>query len=192
MKKALVFLALILATSSTILPSCNKIKDEIVSNLDPFIYYSNVSFEIPTLLAPFEYTTPEQTEMININSIIRENAGINLNISNFNSIALKDITLHLNNGTPVTNWTNFEYIEVQANTDKGIDAARPWLHSNVAIANTEAERFTDKTLVFENENLKDYVDGEATIVHYRFKAKTRSAVITPMQIDAAIRYEFKP
>ena len=179
-------------TAFVSLSSCEKIKNEIVSNIDPFLYSSVTSFEIPALAAPFEYTAPEQTETIHINDIIKDNAGLNLNINNFSSIALKDIRLHLKNGTNADNWADFEYLNVEANTDKGISAGKPWLKSSISIPNNATERFSDKMLVFVNANIKDYIDGEATTVHFRLSAKTRSVITNPMQIDATIDYEFKP
>lgn len=177
-------------------PSCNKVKDEILKNIDPFTYaQEHVTFEIPAqpIVLPLEFTTPEQTETIYINQIIKDNSGLNVNIDDFSYIKLKDATLKLMNGDAANNWTNIEYIEAQANTDKGLNTGKAWLVTRLDIPNDPAVKYSDKTLSFPDENLKDYVNGdEATVVHYKWKVKPRLGTTINLNVDATIRYEFKP
>lgn len=175
--------------------SCDKIKDEIVSHIDPFTYsQTGASFDIPAqpILLPLEYNSPEQTEFININQVIKDNAGLDLNINDFSYIKLIDATFHLTNGTEDANWTNIDYAEVQANTDKGLNAGKPWLVANISIPNDPSQKYSDKMLTFPDQNLKDYLDGDGTVVHYKFKIKPRAGTATDMHVEAIVRYEFKP
>jgi len=41
-------------------------------------------------------------------------------------------------------------------------------------------------------NLKDYVDGDGTVVHYKLRIRQRRGTLVSMPIDAVITYEFKP
>lgn len=194
MKKILLLAGMVgLGTVAASLQSCDKVKEEIVNHLDPFTYsQSDISFEAPPMPLTMEYTSPEETEVLNINEIIRKNSGLNVDIDNFSSITLQDATLHLKNGTNNANWTNMEYAEIQVNTDKGLNAGKDWITANVTIPDDASERFTDKTLEFPNVNLKEYLNGEGTVLHYRFKIKPRRPTLTSMQFDVTIRYSFKP
>lgn len=187
---------LVLFIGMNIFQSCNKVKDAIISQIDPFNYSLNdVSFDIPAqpIALPLEYDTPEQTESVNINQVIHDNSGIGFNINDFSSIMLKDATLHLTNGTASSNWTNIEFAEVQANTDKGLNAGKPWLIANLNIPSSASEQFSDKTLTFDNNvNLKDYVDGNGTVIHYKFRIKPRLGTTDVMHVVATVRLEFKP
>lgn len=193
MKKLILALAAITITTQ----SCNKVKEEILKQIDPFTYsQKNISFEIPAQpgAEPVEYVVPQQSETVNIGQVIKENSGLGIDIDDFSAIYLKDVILQLKNGTDANNWTNLEYAEVEANTDKGIAAGKGWLKARADIANTEAERFSDKKLAFPSDNLKDYVSGsEETKIYYRYKIKPRTNGTTEaMKIDATVELEFKP
>jgi len=194
MKKILLFAGMIgLGTVAASLQSCDKVKEEIINHIDPFTYsQSNISFEAPPMPLTVEYNSPEETEPLDINQIIKKNSGLNVDIDNFSSITLQDATLHLKNGTNDANWTNIEYAEIEINTDKGLDAGKDWITADVSIPDDPGERLTDKILKFPNVNLKEYLDGEGTILHYRFKIKPRRPTLTSMQFDVILRYSFKP
>jgi len=173
--------------------SCKKIKDEIVSNISPFVYSSTQAFEVPAPLPVAPYTAPQQSETINLNQVVKDNSGLGLDVSNFSYIGLKDVTLQLTNGTDANNWLNFEYIEIQVNTDKGIAANRPWLTARNSINISDAgQAYGDKVLTFPAQNMKEYINGHNTTIYYRFSTNVVHPVTATMKMNATVRYEFKP
>lgn len=193
--KKLLFSLLVVSGSATVFTSCNKIVDEIKKNINAFNYTApEVTYDLPAIAEGQEYKSEDQTYDLNINQIIDENVGDDLNVTldDISKISINKITLHMENGDDDNNWTNFESATVKANTDKGKSEGKADLTATTSIEDIESERYTDKVITFADHNLKDYVNGEGTKVTYSISAKARRAVTKQVKIIATIQYSFKP
>lgn len=192
MKKSL--LLAVLATGVLFNASCDKVKDKIKANINPFNYdQPEFSGSIPIVATAQVYRSGDQTYVININQIITDNAGgVNINIDNISKITLQKVVLKLENGDDNNNWTNFEYAASVFNTDKGRNAGKPELYSLVGIDDLLTERFTDKEITFSDVNLKEYFNGTNTTVYYKIETKARRATTKELMVKAILTYKIEP
>jgi hypothetical protein len=195
MKKIIICLV-VFAIPITIntLSSCNNVKEEIINVLPPFTYtQTGIAFDIPPvpIVVPEPIPTPEQIISININQLIKDNAGINYNINNISSIKIKNVSLHLTNPDANNNWTNFESAELFFNTEKGISENKPWISGSLFIPDVDSVRFTDKVVTISDVNLKTYLYGDADVIHYKALIKNRKTTSTTLHTEVSIKFEFK-
>ena len=196
MKRALLSLGLLALVAGTTVSfqSCNKIKDEILKHIDAFTWtQADLTYEIPVLPSTDIYQSPMDTFTLNIDQIIKDNAGIDFSIDDISTIKIKEITLKLDQTDDENNWTNFSMIEAWANTDKGIADNKGWLHGTATIANTEEAKYSEKVIhVSDDINFKDYLNGGPTLARFYVKVQPVTATNHPMTLKFSVRYEFQP
>ena len=192
MKKALLSFGLLalVAGASVSIQSCNKIKDEIAKHIDAFTFtQAALTYDIPVLADQASWESGFETYTINVNEIIKEEAGVDFDIDNISTIKIKEINIHLQNADAENNWTNFEQVEAWANTDKGMAAGKNDLYGKV----TTFTPYDDvKITVDQNINFKDYLNGDATVVTYKIKTKAIDGTNHPLTAKVTVSYEFKP
>lgn len=194
MKKTILSLLFIGSAATFSLTSCDELKDKVKDLMPAFTHSSKVTITLPDSIPSGSAGEIEQMSDFNINEILQEGAGDGHSLDDVNSIMLKTVTLHLVDSTAdeQNNWTNFANASMSMNTEKGKSGGKPALSQSVTIADTEAEKLTDKVLTFAENNLKDYVDAGATKAIYSFTATARRDVSKPLTIIATIEYSFKP
>lgn len=192
--KKLLLSALIIGSTGLLTSSCNKVVDQIKSNLDPFTYTApEITIELTSPLPAGQlYNSQDQTYDFNISEILKDNvSSLNVSLDDVSKVTLEKVTLHLENGDDDNNWTNFETASVTANTDKGVANSKADLSASKNIENTTDQKYTDQEIVFDDNNLKDYVNNDGTKVTYSMSAKSRSDVNKDLTITAKIQYSFK-
>lgn len=191
MKK--MFFTLGCITAILFFQSCEKVKDAVLDKIDPFtISLSENEFEIPMVEEAVAFTTPPVEEVVDINQLVKKNAGVNMKIQDFSYVRLLDAKLKLDRQSETTNWTNLEYTSIEVNTDRGLQEGKPWLKAEAYIADEEAEKFSDKTLAFPETNMLDYLYDTETVLMYRFTVKMRRGMTEGLPVKSKIRLEFKP
>src|SRR5690606_1038803 len=132
-----------------------------------------ITFIIPESPAGISYDIANEADF-NINDIIKSNnSGKDYSIDDVSRITIEQVTIHIENPDSANDWTNFETISVKTNTNKGQKAGKADLTASINVNDTDADKLSDKVLVFEENNLKDYVDGEGTKAVYSLVGKTR-------------------
>jgi len=193
MKKVLITLGLIalVGGSSVSFFSCNKIKDEIAKQLDPFNFEEqNITYDLPVLTATGTFTT-EETSNININQMIKDEAGVDFDIDDVSSIKIKKITLTLLDATNESNWTNVESATVVMQTKTGKANGKPTLIASETIEDVESARFTPVVIEPNDINLKEYFNGDGEEVTYYLSGVARRPTDKTLKINAVIEYEIK-
>lgn len=193
MKKALLslsFLATIAAASFSI-QSCNKIKDEIIKNIDPFNFTEqDITYGVPPITTTTTFSTRD-SGTININQQIKDNAGVDIDINKVSSIKIKKITLTILNADEENNWTNLETITAGFQTKTGTQNGKQEQLWTKNIADVAAEKYVPQVIEPADVNLKEYFNGDRETVYYIVSAKARRATTKELNVNAVIEYEVK-
>jgi hypothetical protein len=198
MKKLIYSIALLgIATAAVVnLQSCDKIKEEVAGQIDPFSFtQQNVTITVPPLAGNDTASTSETNVPINIGQLISDNvpSGVSVGFDDVSSIKIKKITMNLVQGmAPSNNWTNFEGLFFAANTDKGL-AANPqmdWQGVWTGIVDDTAFAYAPVEIVWPNPvNLKSYFNSTGTTnATYYLQGAMRRATDT-LKVNANIEYE---
>ncbi|HRO41481.1 MAG TPA: hypothetical protein PL009_01510 [Flavipsychrobacter sp.] len=193
MKKLILSFGLLalVAGASFSLQSCNKIKDEIAKQIDPFNFTEqDITYDVPVLTMSGTFVAND-TDNININQMIKDEAGVDFNIDNVSSIKIKKITLSILNADNENNWTNAEAVAAGFQTKTGNANGKQiqiWARN---INDVEAERFADQVIEPNDVNLKDYFNGSGEEVYYHISATARRATNKQLNVNAKIEYEVK-
>jgi hypothetical protein len=195
MKKVLYSLGLvaIVAGAAVSFQSCNKIKDEIKKNIDPIDYSQpSVTFNVPvvTTTAPFQGF---DTATINMDQIIKDEAGVDFSINDISTITINKVVLHLAGADATNNWTNFSDAGAYLNTDKGIAAGKNNILATVTVPDVVSNQYNDVVITGDNNlNLKDYFNGGNTKVYVLYAANARRQTTHPLTMTATLTYTIKP
>lgn len=190
--KKLLFSLMLIGGGAIAITSCNKIKDQILKNLNPFTKTFDVSFVVNPISGT-DYNSGIQTQVININQLIKDNAGgLDVDIDNISEIKAKKVTLKLQDGDDANNWTNLQDIGFVFNTDKSISNSKPTLIWGFNVDDLASLKYSDIEIIPNDLNLKDYFNGDATNVNYVLQATARRPTTKPLNIIATVEYDFKP
>lgn len=192
MKKAAVAFALfgLISGASLSFQSCNKIKDEIAKQIDPFNFSSqSVTYTVPILTNTSEQSASE-TVNININELVKENAGIDISIDNVTGIKVKSITMNIENADTENNWTNFDFVKATVQTATGSSHGKAPISWTKNIPDDAAQAFMPQVLQpADGINLKDYFVGDGENVTYTINVKARRATTKALTVNAVVEYE---
>ncbi len=193
MKRSLLSFALCALVSGTLftVQSCNKIKDEIVKQIDPISFTrQDISYTVPGITTTAEFSTND-TGNININQLIKDETGIDVNINKVSSIRIKKITLELKNADEENNWTNAEYIITGFQSKTGIQKGKQQLSWKKDIEDVESQKYAVQVIEPEHTNLKDYFNGDGEEVYYLISVKARRETKKELVMNATVEYEVK-
>jgi hypothetical protein len=197
MKKVLYSLGLlaIVAGATVSFQSCNKIKDEIKGQINPFNFtQQDITLTVPALSGTDTSSQFATSVPLNISQVIADNntSGISVGYDDISSIKIKKITLTLVEGMSSTsNYTNYEGIFFAANTDIGKAKNLSYQGVWAGIDDLTANQYAPVVLEFPapQTNLKEYFtkDGNTNCEYYLQAAMRRSTV--PMKVRAVVEYE---
>jgi hypothetical protein len=200
MKRALLSLGLlaIVAGATVSFQSCNKIKDEIMKNIDPF-NFSQQSFELT--IDPVNadsINTGVVTTNINLQDSINKYvpSGLSLLVSSVKEVRLVKVTVSPVSGfTAENNFTNVSDVAAMFNTNIGLNKQLWPVGIWTQIADNAASQF--QPLVFDytqsKPNIKEYFSTSgATEVKYYLKGKLRRPITQQMKVNVSVEYQIVP
>lgn len=167
---------------STLLPSCDKVKDAIRINLPTQTV--NADFEIQPVnpgtaqIAAFQWG-------INLDSIIKK-SNSDLGIGNIKKAKIASIVLTLKNQTSNDNWSAFSSAEAGFASNAGGSTGN---YITFASLPSIAETYSSATLEIpvSDIDLKDQFN--ATIFYYKLKATARRTTSTVLSGTATIKFD---
>lgn len=192
---------LLLLTGITItLNSCDKVKDIIKGNIDPF-NFSQQSFVVvlnPSDLQGDSIKTQVSRNNVDLQATINANlpSGITLKASDISQIKLNRITVAPESGfNAQNNFTNLANLAVLFNTNVGLSKQLFPVGLFAEVPNTQANE--TQPLVFDytasNTNLKDYfnLSGNTEVIH-GISGKVRRPITQQMQVRVTVEYTIVP
>jgi hypothetical protein len=195
MKKALLSLSLLaaVAVGSFSFQSCNKIKDEIAKQIDPFNFtHQNINFTVPEITSTMTYTSSGiDTADIDLDQIIKENAGSSFGVNNIQSLVIDKITLTITNPDEHNNLTNFDSVQVYVNSDQGIQNGKNDIYAYAWVTDGAYDPNNQTLTITGDPNLQmmDYLKGNK--VYYWFRARARRTTDKELMINMKIDYKVK-
>jgi hypothetical protein len=191
------FALLIIAVGFMAFSGCNKIKEKIAANIDPFDVQQE-SFELTIPPTSSDSLSVSGTYLMNIrDSIIRHIPnGIDFQFDLMNGIFLKYVTIEPVSGfTSENNFTDFSQAIFSFHTNIGMQKGRPLVWMGRALTDDPAWETTPINLDFLSQtmNLKEYFTGQGvTTIHYGLEASLREAVTQEMKVKVTVMYQIKP
>lgn len=202
MKKLFLILGLLTITGGSLsVQSCNKVKDAILKNIDPF------NFSMQSFVVTFEPTTADSintdivSTVINLQDSINKfvPSGVNLSISDLKEVRLNKVTVSPESGfTPGATGNNFTNIEgafAMFNSNRGIANGLGPIGMLLYLTTSPTDEMTP--LVFDysdkNVNLLNYFhsSGETEIM-YQLIGKLRRPVTAPLKVRVQVEYTIIP
>jgi len=200
MKKALLSFGLIaLVAGAFSIQSCNKIKDEIANQLDPF-NFSQQSFEITVpATAADSVNTGLVSSTINLQQYIDDNlpSGVSLGFDMIDKITLKKVTIapaDVSGFDNANNFTNFSDLFAIFNTNVGVNKNLTSILTFGSIDDVTANQYMPIVLEYNNPpNLKDYFNASGnTEVQYYIYGHLRRSTTHDVKVKVTVEYEITP
>ena len=167
---------------STLLPSCNKVKDAIRINIPTQTV--NADFEIQ-LVSPGTQQVSSFSWGINLDSTIKK-SNPDLGISNIKQAKIKSIVLTLNNSTQTDNWSSFSSAEAGFASNAGGTIGSYTTFANLP---SIAETYSSTSLEIPVSDIDFKDQFNATIFYYKLKATARRATTTVLKGTATIKFD---
>ncbi|MBS1781956.1 MAG: hypothetical protein JSS78_02710 [Bacteroidetes bacterium] len=204
MKKAILSLGLMAIAGSMIsLQSCNKVKDAVLKNINPFDF-SMQSFVVnvdPTPSGMDSLNTGAVSTKLNLQDSINKYipSGLSLSLNDVKEVRLKTVTVSpetgFTGGSTGNNFTNISDVAALFNSNVGASAGLQNIGQWLNIPQSSEREM--QPLVFDYSsnpvNLKNYFNtsGE-TEIRYFLRGKLRRAVTAPLQVRVTVQYTIVP
>lgn len=158
---------------------CKKLNDLVKANVN--LTMSTLSFDIPVTAQGSLITTTASTSM-DVDALIKQNAGSNFGIKNIKSLKVTSCDLTLSNSDATNNFGNLSNckLELSSSTSPNFTAV-----ANLA-TNPDANVSTLSIPVDGNVELKDYFSAPSFSV--RISGATRRATTKVLTCTAVIKY----
>jgi hypothetical protein len=167
---------------STLLPSCDKVKDAIRINIPTQTV--NADFEIQKVAAGTQQETGFQWG-INLDSTIKK-SNPDLGIGNIKQAKIKSIVLTLKNSNQTDNWSSFSSAEAGFASNAGGTIGS---YTTFASIPSIAESYSSTTLEIPVSDIDFKDQFNATIFYYKLKATARRATTTVLSGTATIKFD---
>ena len=196
MKKVLysVGLLALVAGTTVMVQSCNKIKDEIAKQIDPFNFnHQNINLTVPEITSTMTYSSSGiDTADIDLDKIIKDNAGQNFGINNVQSLIIEKITVSILNHDANNNLSNFDTAKVYINSDQGIADKKNDIFVGAWVNSTTYDPANQSLTITGDPNLQmmDYLKGKK--VYYWFRVRAKKVTTKPLDINIKIDYKLQP
>jgi hypothetical protein len=167
---------------STLLPSCDKVKDAIRINLPTQTVTAD--FDIQPVAAGTAQIAAFQWG-INLDSTIKV-ANPDLGINNIKKAKIKSIVLTLKNSNQTDNWSSFSSAEATFASNAGGSVGN---FITIASLPSIAENYSSTTLEIpvKDIDLKDQFN--ATVFYYKLKAVIRRTTTTVLTGTATVKFD---
>lgn len=195
MKKTTLLFAFV-AGSALLFGGCDKIKEKISEQVDPFNFtQQTIEMELPPVTSTAAQTsTGIDTVDIDLDKIIKDNTpkSMNLGINNVQSLTLEKITVTLLDHDKNNYLANFDKVEAYVNSNTGIQMGKNDIYMS-AWCNDIAYNAADQSIVINGDpkmELIDYLKGNK--VYYWFKARARRTTNKTLRVKMVIDYKLVP
>lgn len=167
---------------STLLPSCDKVKDAIRINIPTQTV--NADFQIQKVAAN---TTQEATFSwgINLDSTIKK-SNPDLGIGNIKKAKIKSIVLTLNNQTQTDNWSSFSSADASFTSNAGGSVGS---YTTFAGLSSISETYSSNTLEIPVSDIDFKDQFNATIFYFKLKATARRTTATVLSGTATVKFD---
>lgn len=168
---------------STLLPSCDKVKDAIRINIPTQTV--NADFEIQKVATA--NTTQEATFSwgINLDSTIKI-SNPDLGIGNIKKAKIKSIVLTLNNQTQADNWSSFSSADASFTSNAGGSIGS---YTTFAGLSSISETYSSNILEIPVSDIDFKDQFNATIFYFKLKATARRATSIVLRGTATVKFD---